>query len=267
MKIYDFTDYRQFIRQKVSSTPGGGHGQYRRIAEHLDVPTSMVSQVMSGHRELSLESASLLAEYFALPDQEADYFLVLVELERAGNTSLKTRLKRRLEELRKKGSELSERIRHEKSLSEREKLIFYSQWYYSGVRLLTSIEGKNSIDVIAESLKLSRTKVAQIVEFLLATGLCVEEKGRIKIGPQSTHVGNDSPMVLRHHLNWRLKAMSQFAVPQDHELVFTGPVTLSQEACVEVKKRILALIDEWGEIVDEARPEKLACLNIDWVEI
>lgn len=267
MKVFEFTDYRQFIRFRVESTPGGGRGQYRRIAEHLDIPTSMVSQVMSGARELNLELASLLAEYFGLTDAEADYLLNLVELERAGNPSLRARLRKRLELARKKGMELSQRIEHERTLSEREKLVFYSQWYYSGIRLLTSIEGRNSLNAIADDLRLPRTLVGQVVEFLLSTGLCIEEKGKIRIGPKSTHVGNDSPMVIRHHMNWRLKSMSQMKEPREHEVIFTGPVTLSLEACHEVKKRLLHLIDDWGKIVDSSKEEKLACLNIDWVEI
>jgi hypothetical protein len=55
--------------------------------------------------------------------------------------------------------------------------------------------------------------------------------------------------------------------PREHEVIFTGPVTLSLEACHEVKKRLLHLIDDWGKIVDASKEEKLACLNIDWVEI
>ena len=222
---------------------------------------------MSGDRELSLESASLLADYFGLNELESEYLLNLVELERAGNSSLKTRIQKRLTALHQQGTQLVKRIQHEKDLSENEKAIFYSQWYYSGVRLLTSIGEKNSIDSISEVLKLSRPLVAQVVEFLISSGLCKEENGSLKIGAKSTHVGNDSSMVIRHHLNWRLKTMSQMTVPKPHELVFTGPVTLSQEACLEVKKQLLNLIDQWGTIVDSSKEEKLACLNIDWVDI
>ncbi len=116
-------------------------------------------------------------------------------------------------------------------------------------------------------LKLPRSVVAQAVSFLLETGLCIENKGKIRIGPQSTYIGNDSAMVVRHHLNWRLKLMNQLSTPRDHELAFTGPAVISQQACIEIKKKILALIDEWGQEVDQEKEEKLVCLNIDWFEI
>lgn len=267
MKVFDCANYRQFIRIRVKESAGGGHGEYRRISEFLRIPSSMMSQVMSGKRELSLESASLLCDYFSLSELEADYLLNLVELERAGSALLKERIRKRLTSLSKKSTDLSHRIAHEKKLSEEEKTTFYSHWYYSGVRLASSIEGINNASAIADLLKLPRTTVQQVLEFLLSAGLCVEEKGKIKNGPKSTHIGNDSPMLIRHHLNWRLKVMSQLTKPKDHEVVFTGPVTLSQEACVEVKKKILHLIDEWGEIADRSKEEKLACLNIDWVDI
>ena len=267
MKVFDFNDYRDFIRARVESSPKKGHGQYRKIAEFLDIPTSLVSQIMSGIRELSLESASLMTEYFALSDLETDYFLNLVELARAGNPSLRSKLQRRLKEAQEKGLQINQRISHEKSLSEQESQQFYSQWYYSGVRLLTSVDSMSSPQAIAEALRLPVQTVLQVVDFLVQTGLCVENKGRLSIGARSTHVGNDSASVIRHHLNWRMKVMSQMTRPKDHELIFTGPVTLSREARSEVKKRILALIEEWGQIADQSKEEVLCCLNIDWVDI
>ena len=267
MNAFDFSDYRLFIRSKVESSDRGGHGQYRKIADFLGIPSSLLSQVMSSRRELSMESASLICEYFGLRELEAEYFITLIEFERAGNESLRARKKAKLDVLRRSGMQLEERISHEKKLSETQKAIFYSQWFYSGIRLISSIEGRNNIESMSEMLKLPRSVVAQAVSFLIETGLCVEQNGQIRIGPMSTHVGNDSAMVVRHHLNWRLKIMNQLATPRDHELAFTGPAVISHEACVEIKKKILMLIDDWGHEVDQAKEQKLVCLNVDWFEI
>jgi plasmid maintenance system antidote protein VapI len=268
MKVFEFDDYRRFIRSRVESAPKGGHGQYRRIAEHLDIPTSLVSQIMSGGRELSLESASLLTDYFGLSPLESDFFLNLVELERASHPSLKAKIQKRIGETRERALNLKQRIPHEKALTDKESQHFYSQWIYSGVRLMTSIEGMNSAEAIAASLRLPIPAVAQVLEFLIEAGLCVEKPGaKIAIGPRSTHIGNDSPQVLRHHANWRLKVLNQMSKPKDHELVFTGPVTLGKEARLEVKKLLLRTIDDWGKIADGSKEETLSCLNIDWVDI
>jgi uncharacterized protein (TIGR02147 family) len=267
MKIFEFDDYREFIRFRVESSPRKGHGQYRKIADFLAIPTSLVSQIMSGVRELNLESAALLIEYFTLTELEADYFLNLVELARAGNEPLRLRIRARLKEAREKGSQIKQRIRHERELSNEESQQFYSQWFYSGVRLMTSIPGMNTPDRIAAALKLQPNAVAKVLEFLSTTGLCIEREGEFFLGPQSTHVSNDSPIVLRHHMNWRVKTLAQLTHPKPHEMIFTGPVTLSNEARMEVKQRLLQLIAEWGEIVDASKEGALSCLNIDWVDI
>jgi uncharacterized protein (TIGR02147 family) len=267
MRVFDFESYKSFVTERVRAMPQGGRGQYGKIARHLRMHTTMVSQIFRGEKNLSLEQACALAEYFGLSDLETDFFLVLVEHERAGTAKLKRALDRRKRVLRAQATQVGSRLPPAKRLREEDKAVFYSHWYYSGIRLLTSLPSSGNADAIAEYLKLPQAIVARVLEFLLATGLCEEKGGRIAMGPARTHVPAGSPLVARHHLNWRLKAMERFSSISDDELAFTSPMTISREDGPKVREAIAELIEKVSGIVERTEPEKLSVLNIDWVDL
>lgn len=267
MSVFDYESYRAFIRNRVDSMPRKGHGQFRRIADFLGIQTSMLSQIMAGHREMNAETAALLCEFFGLNDLESDYFLCLVQLERAGNNRLRTQLRRQLKTLHAKSAEVEKRIPKVRELDDTAKATFYSQWYYSGIRLLTSIEEMNSIDALARRTRLPRNVVARAVEFLLSQGLCVSKNGMLSYGPQSTHIGADSSLVTRHHLNWRLKAMENLEGLKPSEIAFTSPVVVSAKDAEVIRRKLLDAIEDCVKIVDQSPSERLMCFNLDWVEI
>lgn len=267
MRVSDFKNYRDFIRYRIEQSPRKGHGQFKKMADFLGIQTSMLSQIMAGHREMNAESASLLCEFFGLNDLESDTFLCLVQLARAGNSRLKAQLERQLKVLRTQSEKVEKRISKERELDEATKAVFYSQWYYSGVRLVTALDGCNTVDAISERLRLPRSQVTRVVEFLVENGLCAYRDGKLQYGPQSTHVNADSPLVARHHSNWRLKAMENFEGLNSSELVFTSPVAVSQKDALTIRRRLLETIEDWARISDQSPSERLMCLNIDWVEI
>ncbi len=268
MSVFNFENYRAFIRNRVDSMPRKGHGQFRKMADFLGIQTSMLSQIMAGFREMNAETAASLCEYFGLNDLESDYFLCLVQMERAGNSRLKAQLRRQLKALHAKSAEIEKRIPKVHELDDTAKATFYSQWYYSGIRLLTAIDEMSSIDALARRIRLPRNVVARAVEFLLANGLCVNNKdGRLSYGPRSTHVGADSPLVTRHHLNWRLKTIENLEGLKPDEIVFTSPVVVSSADAVVIRRKLLDAIEGCVKLADQSPSERLMCLNLDWVEI
>lgn len=224
----------------------------------------MISQIFRGERHLNLEQACELSAYLGFTKLEREYFLLLVQLGRAGTHTLKTVLQEQLETIKEKSEELKNRIPQDKTLTEESQAIFYSNWYYSGIRLLTSIPGYNNVDRIAERMQLPRAKVQQVLEFLLAHGLCVDENGTIKMGPQSTHLAANSPFIERKHMNWRLQGMKNMEAIEKDELFYSSPMSISPAAMTEIRAELVKLIERVAGVVRKAECEQLACLNIDW---
>ncbi|MBX9766706.1 MAG: helix-turn-helix domain-containing protein, partial [Bdellovibrionales bacterium] len=94
--IYDFTDYKKFVKSWLKNQPKEGHGQYRKFAESLGLSTVMVSQIFNGDKDLSLDHGYKLALYLGLTEAQTQFFLLLVQVARASSPDLKAHLQRQM---------------------------------------------------------------------------------------------------------------------------------------------------------------------------
>lgn len=267
MSIFEYTSYKQFVTEKIRSMPKKGRGQYLKIANYLQVHTTMVSHVFKGDANIGVEQGLKLCQYFGLSDLETDFFMNLLHRERAGDVQSQAYYDKKLEELKLKATDIKQRLGPQNELDDQQKATFYSHWYYSGIRLLTALDGFDQPEAIANHLNLPLSRVREVIDFLLQTGLCREEKGHLKVGTTSTYIDVSSPLVSRHHFNWRHKVAPKIDAVSNEELVFTNPITISKQDFLRVREELIQMIEKFKAIADPSEPELLGCLNIDWVKI
>lgn len=266
MKIYEFSDYKTYVNQRIDEMPRHGRGQFKKFAELFSVNSVVVSQIFKGNRELSLEQANTLSNYFGLNELEKEYFFLLVHKARTSSHELVKYYNEKLEKIKREGLEVKNIVDNQR-LSEETQSLFYSNWYYSAIRLSTLIPGNETADKIAAHLDLPIHIVQKVMAFLIQNRLVVEDAGKLKIGPQRTHIEASSPFVNRHHINWRLKGIEHMDNLHPDELFYTSPMTLSAKSMNEIKKMLLKFVVEMSEEVKQAKDEKIACLNIDFFEL
>ena len=266
--IFNYLDYKTYVLERFSSMPRKGRGELGKIAKDLRMHPTRVSHIFRGDMNLTLEQACGVSHYLGLSSVESEYFLLLVNLARAGSVDLQKMLKEQAEKIRERAKSLSYRVPRDMVLSEEQKAMFYSGWHFSAIRLLTSIEGFQTVDALAEALQLPREKVRNTVDFLLSTGLCIEKNGLLFMGPKTTHLEETSPLMARHHSNWRLKAMSRHENIRPHELAYTCTVSLTKEDQIKLREMLMEVIEKFLKKVTASDPaEKLACLTIDWLDV
>jgi uncharacterized protein (TIGR02147 family) len=268
MSIFEFSDYRSFLRHYLSGLPKKGRGKAQELAKHLRVHPTVVSQIFSGLREFSEEQALEVGEFLELAPIEAKYFRLLVRIANAGTQKLKSSLNLELNAVKIESKSLLTRVRVEKSLTDSERATFYSSWLYSACRLYCSTkEMGRSLDEIAGKFGVSRVKVLGIMTFLASTGLATLENDRYGMGAQSTFVDRDSPFLPKHLSNWRIRALQSIDSLKDDELMYSGPVSLSRSDFNILRERLADLIKEFTKVVNHSPAEEVACLNIDFVRI
>lgn len=265
MNLFDHADYKQAVKDWVSAQPRQGFGQWKRMAEHMNISTVLVSQIFQGSKHLTEEQAWQLRTFLALSPLQARYFLLLVQKERAGHVDLKAFYESELRELKLKSQQLKNRIETDVKLSEENKAIFYSNWTYSAVRLLTSIDQCQTLKEISEYLGIPATEVHFVLQFLVSIGLCVQvNDGKYAMGPARTHLEGESPYVKNRQINWRMKAFEFMDIKNKQDLFYTGPMSLGTETMEEAREILLAAIEQITKLAINSNAEKLACLNIDW---
>lgn len=228
--IFEFKDYRAYLKRHIQSLPKRGFGESTKMAKYLSVSSTFMSHVLAGARTLTTEQSNLLAEYQGLSDLESDYFFYLVQLEKAGTQKLKNYCEKKLGAIKNQSLKVSSRVEYKKELNDEEKSIFYSHPWYSALHSYSAIKKEGiTVEEFLERFDIERTKLFEILKFLKETNLCDYLNGRYKVGVQSTHVGTDSPHLLKHHTNWRLRAIQAGESLTSQELMYTANVSLSKD--------------------------------------
>ena len=268
MNIYQHATVGAYLRAHIATLPRNGRGEVSRIAISLRVSPTLISQIVAGAKVLTPEQAELLCLHLSLTPIETEYLTFLVQKERAGIKSLREFWDAKLEEVKAKSKSVAKRLVTDRTLTEVERAVFYSSPLYSAISLYTSVGKKGkTLEEICARFDLPRKEAAQMLEFLVATNLCREEKGYFTIGSLKTHLESTSPFVRSHHCNWRLQAMHQCASLTEEELMFTSPISLAVGDFEVLRAEIVGFIEKLMKKVHDSPAEEIACLNLDFIWI
>ncbi len=265
--IYDYLDYQDYLNAWIIDQAKGGHGVRRKMADHLACQSAFISQVLHKTAHLSVEHGYKLNTFLNHTQDEAEYFMQLLLYQKSGSKDLQAYFKAKIDAVQKNRLILKNRIQGAKTLSESDQARYYSAWYYGAIRLLVSIPGFESRDQIAERLRLPPRQVSLAIEFLLRTKLLTEKSGRLVQGEMHLHLENDSPLIARHHTNWRLKALEAVTAEQDSDLHYSLALTLSQKDVLKIKSKLVEFIAEVQNLVRPSAEEELCGFCLDWFKI
>lgn len=267
MNIYDYLDYRKYIRDRIEKDGIGRRGYKTELATAAQCQKSYLSKLLSGeHTHLSLEQAMGLTEFWNFDEQETDFFLELVLLARAGSRELEKKITKRLERMKKNRSDLATRF-NQGTLEDLEKeKLYYSAWEWGAIHIATDCKGLQTIEQVAEHLGLSRERVKSVLLQLKEWGMVDHDGSNWRLKTGSIHLPNSSPLLPQHHLNWRLKAAqkSQMRIPTN--LHYSSVQSHDAECFEEIRQGLLKLIDSSRAALAKSPAESVYCLNIDLFE-
>ena len=267
MKIYDFENYKTFINYKIKELPSNGRGEITKMAKALNVHTTMMTHILKGKANLAMEQGLKLANYLNLNELETDFFILLVQWERSGDEATRLFWQKKITKLKNKALNLSHRLQTKNELSESDRVFYYSNWIYSGIRLLTAIKRFQTIEALSKELDLSKEKVRTVLEFLSERGLVNVKGSQYSYGLVPTYLESVSPMIIRHHMNWRHKAQQHFDKIRTNDLLFTFPVILSEEDAQKIRGKLVEVIEEIKKISDPSPSDEFYILNLDWLKL
>ena len=119
-------------------------------------------------------------------------------------------------------------------------------------------------DALARHLHLSVSKIMEVLSFLISTGLAEEEGGKFVAGRMSIYLGDNSPLISKHHTNWRVRAVQSLDTPQMHDLHYSALSTVNSKDIPVVREILVKAIEEIRTIVKASSPENaLFCYNLD----
>lgn len=258
-----YSGYKPYLLA-IAAERGARSGFRSALARAAHCSFSYVSNVLNGDAQFSLEQAERISEVLGHSSEEADCFLLQVLMERAGTPSLRRRLASQLEALSGQKNQVKARIGAKQSLSERDRIKYYSVWYYSAVHVALSVPRLRNARALAEYFRLPIKKINTVLEFLVRADLAHQEGERFSIGPTFVHLRGDSEQIIQHHTNWRSQALSSLAGEGARDLHYSSVVSLSQSDVVAVKEQMLESLKGILARIERSKEEEVYALNLDF---
>jgi uncharacterized protein (TIGR02147 family) len=262
MDIFDFTDYRDFLKHYVESTDKTW-GIKSSLAEAAGCQRSFFSQVLAGQASLSLEHASGIATFLKFDDDQTEQLLDLVTLEKAQNNNLKNILKQRLQKRIHERENLSRKFGAPSISSSEHQLLYYSTWYAPVIHILTGIDRFQTIDSIAKKLSLPSSVIESSLKQLEVMGLVKAEGTQWKNIKSSIHLSKDSPMAVSHHFNWRQQANQDLQLRALDSIHYTSLQSISKKDIPKFKKIVLEMLEESRSLVIQSGKEEVVSFACD----
>ncbi|MBL7669703.1 MAG: DUF4423 domain-containing protein [Bdellovibrionaceae bacterium] len=170
--------------------------------------------------------------------------------------------------MKQTSSEVSQRVRQDRKLSEEEKSVFYSHWHYAAIWLWSSVGNGQSLDDVSSRFQVARERGLEILRFLVEAHLCIFENGVYRMGSQSIHLERSSVHAPKHHTNWRLRAIEMSDRIMSEELMYTAPLSISRADFAKIRSLLTNVIKEATEKAIHSEAEDVACFNVDlfWIK-
>lgn len=264
--LFEFSDYRVYLKKEFSGT-GAGRGKRAHLAEALGCQTSFLSQVLTDRAHLSLEHAMKASGYLAHSDAERDYFMLLVQKAKAGSRSLTDYFDTKLREIRESRDRIQERIRIKTDLTAEDQMRYYSSWFYSAIHILASLPELNAPAEMAKRLRLDLTLVKDVLGFLEEKGFVSSSQGKYKIGNRRIHLAHGSPMLPRHHANWRMKAIEAVDHEKPQDLHYSAVLGIAKADIPLFREKMLKLIADYEPLVTASKEDSPVILLMDLFEL
>ncbi len=263
-KVFHYDEYRDFLEAYVESK---GKGAKLTLAQALGCQPGYITQILQAKAQISLEQADRFADFIAMPAAARRYWLAIVNLGRAGSESLRSFYLQERERLRGEQRLLKNRFSHDVVLSPADQAVYYSSWHYAAIYVSVSLPGCDSEEGLAKHFRLPLSKVNAVVEFLVEIGLFKRVGDKLAIGPTQVFLGSDSPMITKHHTNWRMRAVESLDHYRGHDLHYSSVVTLSHHDAGAVREILIKAVEEIRAVVKASPHEATYSYAVDLFDL
>lgn len=266
ISIFEYEDYQEYLTN-VLVTSGERRGMRSKLARQIGCQPAFVSQVLLKKGHFSNEHAIESAKFLELSEEETDYFLLLVQYQRAGTTSLRNFLQKKIRKIQESQKNIKSRIKVDKMIGSENQAEYYSSWHYAAIHIATSIPHFSTPEAIAKQLSIPLNRVINCLEFLVSCGLVLQKNQKYLIGETRIHLGANSNLIAKHHSNWRIRAINQLDSFQSSNTHYSLVMSLSEKDVERIREELIQCIQRCESIIQESPEEKLYCVGLDFFQI
>lgn len=263
--VFQFNHYKDLLGALLTGSEN--RGKLSQAATALGCQRSYLSRVLSEEMHLTMDHAFNLAEFLNFDGEEREYFLALVEWERAVSPKYRAHWKAKITALKAKHESIPERTERKELKLDHLEARYFSSWVWSALHFLTSVPEYQSSAAMAQRLGLPESQVRSHLEALSQQGLVLQKGSKWIYQSGEFHAEKDHPFVLLHHQNWRQRALLDAQEFSRDHIHYTAVQSVSRADVEKIKELILECLSEFSRIAGPSKPEDVIALNIDFFKI
>ena len=267
VSIYDYDSYKVYLQDWMANQPGQGRGLKAKLALAIRTQAGFVTQILSGGAHFSLEQGLGASQMIGHSTDEQSFFILLIQMERAGTQELQAFFFDQIQTIRKKRLEISERLKMQSLPTEVDESEYFRTWVPACVHVMILAQKWVTKEDIAHYLGIPTFKVAEALEFLLKSGLITFDGAKYKTGPVSIHLGKSSPHLLRHHLNWNFKALQALECDHKKDLHYSSVMSVSAKDAEQIRNILISSVKSANEVAVASDADKVYATTINFFEL
>ena len=260
--VFLFKTYKAYLKALIEGKTQ--RGLMTKLAQAAGCELSYLSRVLSQEIHITPDHAFKIAGALNLNTTERDYFLCLVDLERAGDPTYRDFLKNKLKSMVQQNEDLSKKTSNPITQMNQFEFLYNSNWAYCAIHLLVSIPHFQSVQKISQRLQIPEPMVQMYLAQLAEMGFVRKRSATTwEYLTGASHTPKNSPLVPMYHSNWRTRAVLDSQNFQNDGLHYTNVQSLSVPCFENIKQLLLSSISEVERLAGPSACEELVNVNID----
>lgn len=255
-RLFDFTDYADFLNAYVSAYGKYSHGPFnlKNWANRLGYKSpSSLAMVLNKQRLPTMKMIVSFSEDFNFTKSERKYFELLVEIEKKKSAG------KDITELLNEANKLSGQTEYQRINYDQFSVV--SDWHCYAIKALVSNKYfLNDEDWIFKALrrKVSKAQIKNAIQNLKNVGLLKDDPARGLVeNPQKTHTGNQVPSaaIKNHHRGMLVQAAQALDEQTVANRMFQG-LTLNIKKDADLKKAFADVVEFVNEFNEKYRDDR-----------
>ncbi|MGE0174964.1 MAG: TIGR02147 family protein [Oligoflexales bacterium] len=268
METFDYDSYQVYLKDRIEREKQlGSPINFSYLADSIKVQRSYLSHVLNGRAHLNADQLFEIAHALKLGQDEADYLLLLLEIERCSSNRRKVLLMQRRDGLRKSQMTSRKHMTPKSSRLDKEFLAeYYSNRLCSLVHMyLTIDEFRRDPQPLVKKLNISHHQLADVLKVLeKAKVIGIGANGEIQLKMDSVHLDESSPFRAAHATQFRLHALNQLQEKQSEaDYFYTATFSANADTLLKVKKKFLQFLKEATKDISITKAKQVYHMNFD----
>ena len=243
MDVFSYNTYKDFLHGYLEDNKQ--KGLVSQMAAACGCDRTYLSQVLNSKAELTPDHLIQFCESIALKEIESRYLLLVLLYDRSSSLAAKRSLRLQIDKIKNEAQVLSHKITSQEKpeeIKEEQRTLYYSNWLYGAIHILTSIPALQSAQAIATHLQIPIATAQRVLKDLTEMKLVSKDKDKFIHRGNDVYLPHHFPQSYSHHLNWRMRATERSMVKED--VHYTNVFSISKKDVEKLRHQIVEMIDE-----------------------